>query len=439
MKAAIYARYSSQNQRFESIDDQISACRRFAAQHDHTVLDDHIYADEALWGARKDRPSLQALVDAASGGDFELVLVDDLSRLARDHYLMLTVIAELEYEGVEVISVADGIDSGDEESALGIQIRGIFNEIQLQDLKKKTLRGQLGQKRGFLVGERTFGYRSVPVGEMRMDKKGRPRPEGYAMEIEPREAAIVLRVFKEFADGKSQTAIVKTLNEEGVPGPFREGNKWSPSTIHRMLSNEKYLGRWIWNRTGTRRDPRTGKRRRFDKPKSEWKIHEDKTLGIIPEDLWNQVKVRKEATSKTWPGGKGKDGFSSQRASKEKHYPTHLLSGAMACDSCGGTIGQVSGKGGGYYGCFAATKGTCDNKLLVLRKRTETIIVGAVAERLHDAEHLRYVLERVEKEIHKLRSTLPEEEKLKEAEFGPSSAASTISSRQLPMGATAKP
>ena len=65
-----------------------------------------------------------------------------------------------------------------------------------------------------------LGYRSVPVGEMRMDKKGRPRPEGYGMEIEPSEAATVLRIFKAYTDGQSLTAIVRSLNENGVPGRF---------------------------------------------------------------------------------------------------------------------------------------------------------------------------------------------------------------------------
>ncbi len=63
------------------------------------------------------------------------------------------------------------MDSDDEETTLGIQIRGLFNELQLEDLGKKTLRGQIGQKEwGFAVGGRTFGYR---------------------MEIEPREARVV--------------------------------------------------------------------------------------------------------------------------------------------------------------------------------------------------------------------------------------------------------
>jgi DNA invertase Pin-like site-specific DNA recombinase len=171
--AAVYARYSSENQRPESIDDQISACRKLAKQRSLTISDDHIYADQAQSGARSDRPALAALMSAAATGAFEVVLVDDLSRLARDNHLMLSIIAELHFEGIRVISVADGLDSTDEESTLAIQVRGIFNELQLRDLKKKTLRGQIGQKeRGFFVGEKTFGYRSVPVGEMRMDKKG---------------------------------------------------------------------------------------------------------------------------------------------------------------------------------------------------------------------------------------------------------------------------
>jgi len=190
MTAAIYARYSSENQRPESITDQISACRQLAKEQSITIAEDHIYTDEAQSGARSDRPSLAALLAAGPSGEFDVLLVDDLSRLARDNHLMLSIIAELSFEGIRVISVADGLDSTDEESTLAIQVRGIFNELQLRDLKKKTLRGQMGQKeRGFFVGESTFGYRSIPVGEMRMDKKGRPRPDGYRMEIEPKEAA----------------------------------------------------------------------------------------------------------------------------------------------------------------------------------------------------------------------------------------------------------
>ena len=75
------------------------------------------------------------------------------------------------------------------------------------------------------------------------------------MAVEARQAAVVLRVFKEFAEGSSESQIVRQLNAEGVPGRRRTKQGWSPATVHRMLRNEKYIGRWIWNKTETRRDP----------------------------------------------------------------------------------------------------------------------------------------------------------------------------------------
>jgi len=418
MAAAIYARYSSENQRPESIDDQVSACRKLAKLRSLTISDEHIYADQAQSGARSDRPGLAALMGAARKGEFDVVLVDDLSRLARDNYLMLSIIAELHFEGIRVISVADGLDSTDEESTLAIQVRGIFDELQLRDLKKKTLRGQIGQKeRGFFVGEKTFGYRSVPVGEMRMDKKGRPRPEGYKMEIEPKEAAVVLRIFTSYADGTPLTRIVKTLNEEGVPGAIRAAKGWSPATISRILDSEKYAGRWVWNKTESRRDPKTGRRRRFDKPESEWLVREDEELRIVPAELWKAVRERRTQMHRTWPGGKGKRGFSKEQGSRQKQFPTHLLAGSMVCGCCGGTIAQVSGKSGGYYGCLAATKGACDNKTLVRRTLAEKVILDAIKQRISDVEQVAYVLQRVQEEIAKLRADLPDNLKLKEAEL----------------------
>jgi site-specific DNA recombinase len=418
MTAAVYARYSSENQRPESIDDQICACRRLAKERGFAISDDHIYADQAQSGARSDRPGLNALLAAGPSREFDVVMVDDLSRLARDNHLMLSIIAELSFEGIRVISVADGLDSDDEESTLAIQVRGIFNELQLRDLKKKTLRGQIGQKeRGFFVGEHTFGYRSIPAGEMRIDKKGHPRPDGYKMEIEPSQAAVVLRIFSAYAGGEPLTKIVCTLNDEGVPTASRTGKGWSPATIGRVLDNEKYKGHWVWNRTETRRDPRTGRRRRFEKPESEWLVREDEALRVVPQDLWDAVRTRRLEMHRTWPGGKGTRGFSQQQGSRQTHFPTHLLAGAMSCGACGATIAQVSGKNGGYYGCLAAKKGACDNKTLVRRTLAEKVILTAVTEEIGDPAAIKYVLSRVEEEISKLRSDLPATLKLKEAEL----------------------
>ncbi len=78
-------------------------------------------------------------------------------------------------------------------------------------------------------------------------------------------------------------------------------------------------------------------------------------------------------------------------------------------------IAQVSGKAGGYYGCLGAAKGACENKMLVRRKLAEKVIVDAVRERISDPAQIRYVLERVEAEVKRLRSDLPETIRLKEA------------------------
>src|SRR3990172_931076 len=418
MRAAIYARYSSENQRPESIDDQVSSCKKLAAQRGFTVDDSLIFPDEATSGARSDRKGLAALLAASEAKRFDVVLVDDLSRLARDNYLMLSLMAELHFNGVRVVSVADGLDTGDEEAKLGIQIRGIFNELQLSDLKKKTLRGQMGQKqRGFIAGEATFGYRSTPVGTVRMDKKGRPRPDGYKMTIEPREAAVVLRIFQEFVEGKAESSIMKRLNQEGVQGRWRSKGGWSPATVHRILRNEKYAGKWTWNRSETRRDPKTGRRRKFPKPESEWFINHDESLRIVPQELWDKVQARLQEVRKLWPGGKGRRGYEGEQGHRGVLYPKELLSGGMVCGACGSAIVKVSGKGSGYYGCLGATKGACDNRILVRRTLAERIITAEVRERLSSTENIAYILKRVEDAVARMCSDVPETIRLKESEL----------------------
>jgi len=237
------------------------------------------------------------------------------------------------------------------------------------------------------------------------------------MEIEPKEAATILRIFTSYADGLPLTKIVRAFNEENVPGAIRAAKGWSPATISRILDNEKYAGRWVWNRTESRRDPRTGRRRRFEKPESEWIVREDEQLRIVPKDLWVRVRERRKEMHRTWPGGNGKRGFSGEQGSRQGHFPTHLLAGSMVCGSCGATIAQVSGKNGGYYGCLAATKGACENKTLVRRTLAEKVILEAVKDEIADPEHVAYVLRRVEEEIAKLRSDLPDTLKLREAEL----------------------
>ncbi len=207
------------------------------------------------------------------------------------------------------------------------------------------------------------------------------------------------------------------FNNEGVPGRFKSSKGWSPSTISRILKNTKYIGKWIWNKTESRKDPKTGRLRRFPKPESKWHIHKDENLRIIPQKLWDKVQKRLEKTRRTWPGGKNKRGFEGQNGSRVTHYPRELLSGAMVCAVCGGAIGKRSGKAGGYYGCLNAGKGSCDNKLLVRRTVAERIIITALGDKLANTDNLSFVLKRVEKKVREMHSEVPEKIHLKEIEL----------------------
>jgi site-specific DNA recombinase len=417
MKAAIYARYSSEACSPTSITDQIASCRRLAERRGIEVLENHIYHDDAVSGARNDRSSLTALITAAQDGQFEAVLVDDLSRLSRSNLMTLHTVALFESLGITILSAADNIDTSDERSKMLIPLQGMINERFLADLREKTLRGMKGRKNeGYFVGERTFGYESTPSEKVRLDNRGKEKPAGALMRINEREAEVVRRVFRDFADGQSIFSIIKRLNKEGVRGRKNKVCRWSTQTIHTMLRNEKYKGVWTWNRTGYRRNPLTGKLRRYDKPQNEWDVKEFPEFRIVPEELWNRVQARLAEVRKTWPGGK-RHGFQGARGNAVSVYPQELLSGAMVCGVCGATIVKVSGKGGGYYGCHRAAKHGCENRIIVRKKVVERVILGELSNRLSNTDSLAYVFRRVQQMVAKEFSESPGAAKRKEAEY----------------------
>ena len=106
MKAAIYARFSSDNQREQSIDDQIRVCKNFATQHNFIVLDTHVYVDEAKSGTIHNRAGLGALQHAAEAHLFTAVIVDDASRLSRDNHHFNTLLCLFQYWDINLISAS---------------------------------------------------------------------------------------------------------------------------------------------------------------------------------------------------------------------------------------------------------------------------------------------------------------------------------------------
>ena len=279
-------------------------------------------------------------------------------------------------------------------------------------------RGQIGQKkRGFSVGEATFGYLSRDEGETYIDPHGRRRSQGKKMYIKPSEAAVVRRIFEEFAAGRSKKGVVALLNAEGVPAPKRCSAGWQVSTISRILNREKYIGTWSWNLSRSVREPLTGRRRQTAKPVSEHIVEVDERYRIVPPELWDAVQARQKASHKAWPKGKRR-GFSSEQGSRTDLYPTHLFDGLLRCGKCGERVNLVSGKEDGYYGCSARRRHMCDNRVNVRRSVLERILLGGITGKLLEKGAVRYALGCVADEIRKLSSGVGEMVARKEAELG---------------------
>jgi DNA invertase Pin-like site-specific DNA recombinase len=204
-RCAVYARYSNEKQNPLTVDQQIRKCREFASRHALRILDPHIHADEAISGATDDRPGLRALLAAAreTPRPFDVILVDDTSRLSRKQSGASVIVEKLQFLGVRVVFVAQGIDSDSEQAGLLIGVHGIVDSMYLKDLSKRTFRGveQLALK-GLHTGGRVFGYRRVPIlSNTQVDSHGRPLIAGVKLEMDPGQAGIVNRIFERYASG----------------------------------------------------------------------------------------------------------------------------------------------------------------------------------------------------------------------------------------------
>jgi len=420
VRVAIYARYSSENQRHESIEDQVRQCRDHAQRCGHTVSE--VFADQAISGSRTSRPGLDALLAAAKDKAFDGVIVDDTSRLSRENRHLLEVLAFLRYHGVNFVSVSDGIDTRDDHAKLALGFLGVINESFLNDLKKKTHRGQEGQvRRGFNVGAKTYGYVSVAQGQMRIEK-GRARWDGHKLEVAPEQARVVRRIFDAFIGGRAITAIVKALNEERVPTATSATPKrplkaaWTVSTVSRILKNAKYVGHYVWNRTESRTEPRTGRKRMVQRPREQWIVDQREEMRIVSDEVWAATEKRWAEIQGVHP--KGKRGFSKKQGSYVVTHPPHLLSGNLRCGACGKAIGLASGKGGGYYGCLAATNRACTNSTLISRKRLEQQVIRALTEQvLRRPDVIEEVYARTAEKVAEEFARVPDELRLKQLEL----------------------
>ncbi len=384
MKVGIYARYSSDNQRDASIADQVRVCRTFAERQGWTIAEE--YSDHAVSGATLLRPGFQALMRDALNRRFDVVLAESLDRFSRDQEDTAGLFKRLTFAGVNIVTLAEG-----DITHLHIGFKGTMNALFLKDLAEKTHRGLRGRiEDGKSAGGLCYGYRVVKAfngGSVTTGER----------EIEPTEASIVERIFRDFIAGVSPKQIAKNLNREGIAGPF--GGPWSPSTIYGnskrgtgILNNESYIGRLVWNRLRYVKNPDTGKRVSRLNPATEWMRKEVPGLRIVSDELWADAKQRQEHSRHAVRTAGNPAGA---------RRPQYLFSGLTKCGVCGAGF-IMTGKH--RLGCFGARdQGRCDNHLTIRRDEVEARVLKALQEKLLNQELFDEFCQEFTREMNRLR------------------------------------
>ncbi|GAA0570739.1 recombinase family protein [Caenispirillum bisanense] len=376
LRAVIYARYSSDEQRPESIEDQIESCRQYCERMGWTIV--ATYADAAMSGASAARPEYERMRRDADRRAFDVVVAEALDRLSRRVADVAGLHDRLAFLGVKLHTTDRG-----EITPLLAGVLGAVAQSYLEDLRHKTRRGLRGKVlAGLSAGGIGYGYRADPA-----------TPDKRIIDTE--EAAVVRRIFTLYADGVSPRTIAAKLNAGGVPGPG--GRPWGDTTIRGqvargtgLLNNAAYVGRIEWDRCSYVKDPVTGKRQARPKPPEEWEVVEAPELRIIDDETWARVKARQGEVRTEM--GRDEDGNALNRA----HRNRYILSGLLYCGCCGSPYVMVDGY---RYGCAQnRSKGTCPNDTKLKRADLETRVADALRHRLMAPEAVGLALNRVQEQ-----------------------------------------
>jgi len=390
MRAAVYARYSSENQREASIEDQIRICKVRVNREGWKLATS--YSDSAISGSQLLRPGYQKLLQEVRDGSIDVVVAEALDRVSRDQEHIAAFFKQLTFAGVKLITIAEG-----EISELHVGLKGTMNALFIKDLAAKTHRGMEGRiRQGHSAGGLLYGYDIVREYDARGELiRGKRK-------INRQQASVVRNIFREFAAGKSSRTIAKELNEVGVPGPG--GRRWNDYTIHGnrqrgsgILNCELYIGRLVWNRQRFIKDLQSGKRQARLNPSKDWIVEEVPQHRIIDNKLWARAKTRQG--DRVMKNGEIPTGANLN----QRHRNQFLLSGLIKCEVCQSNYIVV---GKDTYGCGThRTKGTCANDHRLNRHEIEAKVLSGLKEQLTDPELVDCFIQEFNAEVARLNST----------------------------------
>ena len=356
--AAIYARYSSTNQREESIEAQVRACQDYARKNGLVIVD--TYADSAKTGTNAEREEFQRMIADSATGKFEFVIVHKLDRFSRDRYDSVVYKRKLRSNGVTLRSVLENLD-GSPESLILESLLEAMAAYYSQNLSRESLKGL-----------KENGYKCIHNG-------GIP-PLGYDVDKETRkyvineeEAMVVRYIFSSYADGIGYNQIIRYLNNNGFRS--KRGNIFGKNSIQGLLKNIRYTGVYTYNMR--KEKDAAGNRNHRPKPKDEQIMIEGGMPAIIDKDTFERAQIQLSKNR--------------QFAARGKSKTVYLLSGLMRCGECGGSMYANKSKdrhGNSLYFYVCQNKNYkkhCTNK--AIRKETiENYVLSQLLKDIFDRE-----------------------------------------------------
>lgn len=290
MNAVIYARYSSDNQREESIEGQLRECREYAERNGMNVV--ATYIDRALSAKTDDRPQFQQMIRDSNTHKFEVVLVWKLDRFSRNRYDSANYKRKLAQNHVRVVSATEPISNTPEGIMLESLLEGMA-EYYSAELSEKVSRGH---KENALKAK--FNGGTIPLG-YRID-------ENQHYQIDPATAPLVLETFERYADGECVRKIVESFNARGLR--TSRGAPFSINSFQAILKNRRYLGEYRYKDT----------------------VIPDAIPAIITPEVFEKVQRRCEQNKKA--------------PAHTKTDVNYMLTTKLFCGKCGAMMAGESGK-----------------------------------------------------------------------------------------------
>ena len=335
MKAVIYARYSSDNQREESIEGQLRECKDFAEKNGMTIL--ATYIDRALSAKTDNRPEFQRMIKDSSKNLFDVIIVWKLDRFARNRYDSAYYKSVLRKNGVKVISAKESISEGPEGIILESMLEG-YAEYYSAELAQKVTRGMTEN-----ALKCRYNGGTMPLGYMTDKDKH--------LVINPDTAPIVMEIFTRYADGETVKEITDSLNSKGLKSTT--GANFNKSSLHSILKNRKYIGEYKYSDI----------------------VIENGIPAIVSNELFEKVQSRMTTNQKA--------------PAKAKAPVEYLLTTKLFCGMCGALMLGESGHGYkgvvyNYYKCATAKKYRNCKKKTIKKHIIEKAVVQRVKEIIFD-------------------------------------------------------